>query len=202
MLNIFKSVKKSIFSELKKINTQKKVDLVKPYFKKKQSVLDFGCGDLELAEDLKKELPYLSITGVDVVDFGKNPKKVKFVCYDGKKLPFENMSFDTVLAFNVFHHCDELDLAFFECVRIAKKRLLIIEPVFRTVLEIPLMKIMDCIYNCWKEKKITLPFDFYSEEEWLKIFSKNSLKVLTNHDLKNLFLVPIGKEKLFEISKK
>ena len=64
--------------DMKLINAQRKVQILKKYLHEGMSVLDFGCGDLVFAQELFKAMPSLHITGVDVVDFGSRPKGIRF----------------------------------------------------------------------------------------------------------------------------
>lgn len=187
-----------MFKQIKQLNAQKKIAVLLPFFTKAETLLDFGCGDLLLSEELYKLNNSLKITGVDVVDFGLRPKGVEFYKYDGKKLPFKDKSFDTVLAFHTLHHCSDPIQSFYECQRVAKKRLIIIEPVYRVAWEIPLMRLMDFIYNVWKSKSIDMNYKFHSKDSWLNIFRKNNLKVKKIIDIeKHPEWLPIGRGYLF-----
>lgn len=190
------------FALIKKKNTDHKLKLTKPFFKKDEKVLDFGCGDLSLTVALKEHIPSLEITGVDVVDFGVRPCEIKFICYGGTRLPFSNASFDTVLSYHVFHHCQNLELAFSECARVAKTRIIMVEPVARHRLEIPGMKLMDCFFNVWKRRSIPLTFRFLTEEAWKKLFKRYNLQLRNQMDVEILpKFFPTGRSFLFELSR-
>lgn len=185
----------------KSVDWKKKIIL--PYFKKSEKVLDFGCGDLSLSKSLKSTLPSLQITGVDVADFKNKPMSVKFVAYNGKILPFKDNSFDTVFSFYVFHHCDNAIASFEECLRVAK-RVIVIESVYRHPLEIPFMKFMDWIYNRFKSESVSLSYQFLSHKDWIRIFAKNKLRVVSSRQIKQIFIpsiFPIGTSYIFEVTK-
>lgn len=181
-----------------------KANILLPYLKKSENVLDFGCGDLSLSKSLKAVSPTLQITGVDVADFKNKNKNIKFILYDGKTLPFKNNSFDVVISFYVFHHCDDVIASLRECLRVGK-RVVIIESVYRHPFETPFMKFMDWIYNRFKSESIPLSFQFFSHKDWMRIFIKSNLKVISSKKIKQIFLpsfLPIGISYLFEIKKK
>ncbi len=182
-----------------------KTEILLPYFKNAEKVLDFGCGDLSLARSLKANLKFLDITGVDVVDFSERPKDIKFIVYDGKTLPFKDKFFDTVIVFYVFHHCEDASESFKECARVARKRILFVESVYRHPLEIPFMKIMDWAYNKVKPEAVPLSYQFLSFNEWIKVFSKSEMKIGRSKKINQVFLpsfIPIGISYIFEVSKK
>lgn len=185
-----------------KVNSKKKIDLLKSYFKGPQTVLDFGCGDLSFSKILKRINPKLSITGVDIVDFGVRPKDISFFCYDGHRLPFKDKSFDTVISFYVYHHCDNIPTVFEECVRVAKKRIIVVESVSRHPIEIPIMKFVDIMYNICKLKPIAFPSAFPSYDYWILLFRKNKLNLRTKKRIVIMpqpSFLPLGESFIFEL---
>ncbi len=186
-----------------KKNINWKVKTLLPYLNKSEKVLDFGCGDLSLSSSLKLSIPGLNITGVDVVDFKINQNDIKFIKYDGKKLPFKDNSFDTVVSFYVFHHCDNPINSFKECLRVGK-RVVVVESVYRHPLEIPFMRFMDWIYNKFKSDSVHLSYQFLSYKDWVKVFSQDKLKMVSSKRIKQIFLssiFPIGISYAFEVTK-
>lgn len=197
-MNFFKKI------DLKTDNNNWKIKTLAAYFKNQETVLDFGCGDLTLSKMLKKNYPKLKITGVDVANFPNKPKNIKFVEYDGKKLPFKNNSFDTVIAFYVFHHCDDAIASFRECARVAKKRVLFVESVYRSPIEIPFMKVMDWFYNIVKPEKVPLSYQFLTYDKWVSVFKRDRMKIERYEKIKQVFLptfLPIGISYIFEVKK-
>lgn len=189
---------------LQKRNTNRKVALLSQYFSTKttHSLLDFGCGDLSLARSLSEAFPKLSITGIDVVDFKAAYPSVRFVQYSGQKIPFPNKSFDTVLSYHVLHHTDDPEKYFKECARVAKKRILLVEPIVRHPFELPFMKLTDWFFNVWKSRSIDMPFYFLSEKQWNEIFNKYGLQVKNKKDVEILpKFSPTGRSYLLELTK-
>lgn len=195
-------MRNSFLEQLKKNNLLWKVKLLTPYFKKKEKVLDFGCGDLTMAKGLKEKRFFLEITGVDVINHQDKIKDIPLVIYDGKKLPFKNEAFETVIAFYVFHHCQDVWESFSECLRVGK-RLLFIEAIPRNKFEVYLMSLMDWLYNLWKPKTIPLTYQFFSLEKWKQMIKEQKVKSAFKKEVKNSFFafLPIGKTFLFEIKK-
>ena len=152
---------------MKLVNAKRKVAQIAPYIKRDVSVLDFGCGDLLFARELKQNFPDVSVTGVDVVDFGYRYKGVKYAQYNGVTLPFANTSFDAVISWHVLHHTDEPFNLLKECMRVAKSRVFIVEPTYRGKWDIPGMRFMDWVFNVWKDRSISMPYRFASKNEWI-----------------------------------
>lgn len=162
------------------------------------SLLDFGCGDVSLAKLLHKEFPALTITGVDVVDSGIRADGITFQLYEGRTLPFRNRAFDISISYHVFHHCADPRAAFGELARVTKKKLLIVEPVFRNRLDFFFMKIADRVGNGWRGVTIPMPFTFQKEATWRRFareFHWNVAEIKTVGVLPRW--LPIGETKLF-----
>lgn len=192
-----------MLNRIKEINANRKVQTLAPFLGGRQEILDVGCGDLKLAEALYKYNSKLSITGTDVVDFGYRLRGIKFVKYDGKRLPFTKGSFDTALVFHVLHHCNDSYKVLQEAVRVVKKRVIVIEPVYRVEAEIPIMRFVDWIYNVWKERSIAMKYQFFTLDYWLQTFNDLDLKLTSMIDLdKYPRCTPIGRVYLFELIKK
>lgn len=181
-----------------------KRNLILPYLNEDEKVLDFGCGDLSLARALNGKLPNVKITGVDIVSFKKKDKGIKFVLYDGKILPFKDNSFDTVISIYVFHHTDNIERLFSECVRVAKTRIIFVESIPRFPFELPFMGIADLLYNLAKREPISMTFRFKTLKEWKKVFKKNKLTPKSLKKKNQVFIppfLPFGISYVFEVVK-
>jgi len=178
---------------IKKRNRDWKVKLISPYLRGDEKVLDFGCGDMGMSEGLRDKYTKLKSTGVDVIDIEKVPKGLKFIKYDGKKLPFKNGSFDAIIAFYVLHHCNSPDKALKECSRVGKK-IILVESVPEYWFEIPFMRFFDFFYNIIKLDNTPLPYNFRRKEQWEKLVNENGFKVERRETPKDLSTyLPFGK---------
>lgn len=185
------------------LNTSWKVKAIAPYLHPGEKILDFGCGDLSLAIGLSKKISDLHLTGIDTEKFlTSKPKNIKAITYNGKKLPFADNAFDTVISVYVFHHTRNAKYFYGECLRVAAKKVIFIEAVARKKYEIPFMKIVDNLSNVWKKEKIAKAEEFYTLREWENIL-KNKGNVTQVKDIPTITsLLPIGKGYLFIVSKK
>lgn len=183
-------------------NAKRKAEILEKYFVGKKRVLDFGCGDLSLSRELIAKNSKLKITGVDVVRLSKDgiPEKLKYIRYDGEKLPFKDKTFDLVLCFYVLHHCDDPEISLRECARVAKENVIIIESVPRNTIEIPIMGFVDWIFNAWKILQVPVTFKFYSRERWKKLFKRYDLRLISEESVRIVSqpsCLPLGKSYLF-----
>lgn len=181
------------------------INIVAPFLGRSRTILDFGCGDLSLSQKLVFRDQRLRITAIDVVDTrkpGRTPKNINFLLYDGESIPFPANTFDMVIAYHVFHHCDNPEASFYECVRVVKKRILLIEPVMRSFIEKPGIIFMDILANLWRKKAIPMPGKIYPSKRWLELFYRLNLKIICEKDAGLLpKWLPIGKTVLYVLEK-
>src|SRR5689334_12356494 len=81
-------------------------------------LLDFGCGNKPYEHLFKVE----SYTGIDIENVAHDHRNENVdVFYDGKHIPFDDNSFDSVFATEVFEHVFNLDEILVEINRVLKK---------------------------------------------------------------------------------
>ena len=185
-------------------NANWKARLVVPYIYNYERVLDFGCGDLSLAREILKLRPACHIVGIDVIDNSKKSTDIPFTTYDGKTLPYQDSSFDSVISFYVYHHCDDPVAAFRECLRVARKRVILVESVSRNSWDIPGMRLMDWIYNVIKFEGVSLPYTFLSLPKWRSVITDSGASLTRATRLKQLLFpswMPVGISYVFEVTK-
>lgn len=187
-----------------KKNSSKKTNIIIDLLQDKERVLDFGCGDLSFTNLLWEKNKSLDITAIDVVDFKKRVRGIKFVLYDGKKLPFSANTFDTVISYYVLHHTNDALKYFEEFIRVSKKRIILVESVARHSIEFPGMKFMDWIFNIWKPEAIALTYQFKTYDEWKNLFEKYKLKIVSDIDAEIMPIpkfFPVGRSHMFVLEK-
>lgn len=162
-----------------------------------EKILDFGCGNMMVADVIKNNRK-VTVTGIDSVDY--NLTKNKLILYDGKKIPFSDSKFDTVVSSLVFHHCDDPEAALRECIRVSRKKIIVIEDYYTSVFGKVRTKIVDWVANRVQSSEINIPFNFKSISEWEETFSENGLDVVA----KKSFRIPPSPNKymLFVMNKK
>ncbi|MDR3517466.1 MAG: class I SAM-dependent methyltransferase [Azospirillaceae bacterium] len=79
------------------------------------SVLDVGCAKGFMLHDLAQTIPGITIRGIDVsqyaIDNALDDVKPWVQVADARALPFEDRSFDVVIAINTVHNLERDDLA-------------------------------------------------------------------------------------------
>lgn len=130
----------------KRLNTRRVrilSEIISPYLEKGEKVLDVGCGNFLVSRKLM-EMTGANIIGIDVKDRAIDGD---VLIYDGKKLPFEDDSFDTCLVLMVLHHCSDPSAVLKECKRVAKNRIIITEDIFSDPISYSAGFILDVIAN-------------------------------------------------------
>jgi len=143
-----------------------------PLFTRGERVLDVGTGDGLVARAIAR-VGSCSITGIDTVDYGD----IGFPCltYVGGRMPFQDESYDTVMALFSLHHSGDAEFSLGECRRVAAKRLIVVEEVFQNRLEELFTKGEDWVTNRLLSGEVHIPFQFKSLSRWRELFDRLGL---------------------------
>jgi SAM-dependent methyltransferase len=95
------------------------IELFRPHIEGINSVLDIGTGTSLPIHIFAEIFPEVKYNTVDIVDIRKR-KKLPFVIYDGKTLPFNNEEFDVSLLNETLHHCEDPESVLIEARRVAR----------------------------------------------------------------------------------
>ena len=157
---------------LEKLRIKRIGDSLVPLLSEAVKVIDIGCGNGELGNYLK-DILNIDYYGVDLIAFPSN-QNINLVCGD-IPYPFADKSFDISLLILTLHHFKDPEAGFAEAIRLTKSKILLLEDVPRNYLERMAMKLVDYLGNRWVSKEIPLPFNFYDDQTWKRIFEKNKL---------------------------
>jgi len=140
--------------------------LIKEYkLENNSKVLDIGCGKGFLMYEIKKLLPDISVSGIDISEYAIKKSKEEVSQYISaynmaNRLPFLDQSFDLVVSVGAFHNLkiNELSIALPEMNRVGKNKYLMLES-FRNERE---------LFNlqCWALTATS----FHDSEEWVWIY--------------------------------
>lgn len=131
------------------------------------TLLDIGCAKGFMLYDFKRLIPGIRVTGIDVSEYAIENSiedvKDNLMVADAKDLPFEDNSFDAVIAINTIHNLelDECAESLREIERVSKGKSFITVDAFRNSEEEKRM------YE-WNLTAKTI----LSVEDWVKLFDK------------------------------
>lgn len=167
---------------LMRFRARGKAGLIAPMLSRNDRILDLGAAEGFVAEHLADRLG-LEAELADVADMNRTslPHRV----YDGRTLPFETNSFDVVVIVYVLHHADSASAVLKEAVRVARRRVIILESTYRKRWERRLLIKIDQFLN-WLRSQGTMeegPLDFRTYREWIDHFRELGFRIAARRDL-------------------
>jgi ubiquinone/menaquinone biosynthesis C-methylase UbiE len=143
------------------------VSLASTHLRRGDSVLDVGCGEGYVLEELAQR--GMAVSGVDIVDLRRS-QSYPFELYDGQTLPFADRSFDLVLLSFVLHHVpNERKLRLLrEALRVTRGKVFIVEDTPETALDRAASQRHGIAYR--KRIGSSEPFGFLTAGEWRWLF--------------------------------
>jgi len=147
-----------------------------------ENLLDYGAGS-GLVSQLIAERNGIQVTLVDAIDY--NVTSLPLLIIDqGSKIPAQDKSFDCSLSIVVLHHCDNLELALDELIRVTKKRIIIVEGF----IDHPQQYIINVFFDWFMNRigamaDINIPINFKTTDEWKKIFNAKKIKLIQVIDM-------------------
>jgi SAM-dependent methyltransferase len=130
------------------------------------TVLDVGCGDGLIDSLILGERADLRITGVDVMV--RPAAHILVTAFDGRTLPADDHSVDTVLFCDVLHHTVAPVALLKEAARVARHSIVIKDHVVRGFLARPTLRFMDFVGNV--PHGVVLPYNYLTQDEWSAAF--------------------------------
>jgi len=148
--------------------TSHTVSLVLPHLPPRTSVLDIGCGEGWVADELvRRRVGEIAV--VDVVDV-RRTRTLPFSLYDGVHLPFPDARFDVAMLNFVLHHVpDERKVALLrEALRVARRTVFVLEDTPVTLFD----RFVSRRHGEAYRRKIAsdATFGFLTRSEWTWLF--------------------------------
>lgn len=140
------------------------------FYQKDERILDIGSGNCAYAKLLIESGHQL--TALDISNKSAFPDFQPLI-YDGKRLPFEDNSFDLVQLITVLHHVKDPEALVLEAKRVGKN-VLIQEEIYKSTPQKYLTWIADSINN-WEFRGH--PHTNKTDEEWEALFRKHDMKL-------------------------
>lgn len=130
-------------------------------------LLDFGCGTKPYKHLFVNATEYV---GVDYKIEGREEyQKEVDVFYDGKKIPFQDNNFDSILCTEVLEHVFNIDELLAEFNRVLKPR-------GKAIITTPFM---------WEEHEMPYDFARYTTPALNHLYSKHGFKIIKNYKTGN-----------------
>jgi SAM-dependent methyltransferase len=144
------------------------VSLVLPHLDRGMSVLDVGCGEGYVGEELLSR-GAREVHGVDIVDI-RRLCRASFSLYDGRHIPFPDDRFDLVMLNFVLHHVPDahkIELVR-EAMRVTRAKVFILEDTPTSAFD----RIANHRHGEAYRKRIesAAPFGFLTPGEWRWLF--------------------------------
>jgi ubiquinone/menaquinone biosynthesis C-methylase UbiE len=141
------------------------------FIKPTDKVLDVGAGDCRLDALLLRKIG-CEMVPVDVEDF--NETDLPMTMFDGKKLPFEDDSFDVVLLIFVLHHAEDAKAVLDEARRVSRKSVVVFEDVTSNLWDRTMFRGFHK-WLAWSEK-ISYPYREWKPAQWTELASSLGMK--------------------------
>lgn len=148
-------------------------------------VLDIGCGDGKIDHLIMQKID-AHIEGLDVLV--RDETYIPVSQFDGKQIPFDDNSFDTIIVIDVLHHTDDPKQLLREMKRVAKKNILIKDHILGGFMSKSTLKLMDYVGN--SHYGVRLPYNYLTKTEWTNIFEELDLKIHKWKDKLHLYPMP------------
>ncbi len=162
----------------------KEAYLYQNYLPLKRPVLDVGCGDgffaqVVLSQNKMKDIDVSLDVKESRIEEARNLGIYKkLVIYDGKKIPYPDNHFTTVISNSVFEHVADLDVVLKEIHRVMKPGGIFITTVMAKPWEKNLFFsiFFGKSYERWMRKK-QVHINLLSKQQWDNTFQKRGLRI-------------------------
>jgi 2-polyprenyl-3-methyl-5-hydroxy-6-metoxy-1,4-benzoquinol methylase len=146
-----------------------------PFLAGERTVLDVGCGDGKIAEDLRSQCPGIRIHGVDTHFAPGLRPPIPCSRFDGIHLPFADKTYDACLVLDVLHHSRSPEQLLVETARVARGAVIVKDHDYRSGLDRLLMKWGDYLGN--RMFGVDLPYNFRTWEEFERMFLETGFSI-------------------------
>lgn len=167
---------------LMRSRAREKADLVAPFLSRGDRILDLGAAEGFVAERLVQTCG-VEARLVDVIDL--NRSELPHLVYDGRRLPFEDDRFDVAVLVYVLHHAMDPRQVLREALRVASRRVIILESTYVRRWEHKMLRLIDhsanLVRSLGRMERETLHFRTF--QEWLDFFDNLNVRVAARRDL-------------------
>jgi len=125
-------------------------------------MLDVGCGDGRITKLIAERLGGAEVSGVDVQ--ARDDAVIPVSTYDGRRLPFDDGSFDAVLLVDVLHHTADAPALLCEAARVARGCVIVKDHLCESRIDRWLLGVMDWIGN--RPHGVALEYNYLTAAGW------------------------------------
>ena len=154
----------------------------------RSSILDIGCGNGSLAVRLRQFAPGTTVRGVEV--HARPDCAIACDLFDGKRLPFDDASFDGCLFVDVLHHTLTPEAILADARRVSRSFILIKDHISANALDHATLRFMDWVGN--RAHGVALPYNYLSQVRWDAMFKSLRLRVVRSERRISLYPLPFS----------
>jgi len=139
-----------------------------------QSLLDVGAAEGWVGE--AASLRGLKVRLLDITDL--NRTSLPHQCYHGEDFPYKENAFDTVLLLLTLHHCSSPEQVLAESVRVARKRVIVTESIYKTGLGKAFLTLLDHGFNGMRSSgKMKPALQLNTLSGWRNLFGRHDIRI-------------------------
>jgi SAM-dependent methyltransferase len=136
-------------------------------------VLDVGCGDGLIAAEVRRKRPDVTMTGIDVLV--RSSAHIPVASFDGKAIPYESGTFESVLLVDVLHHTTDPSVLLREARRVARTEVILKDHTMDGPLSGTLLRFMDRVGN--ERHGVESVYNYWPTVRWRSSFDELGLRV-------------------------
>jgi SAM-dependent methyltransferase len=152
------------------------------------TVLDVGCGDGSLAEEIVRQRPDVTIQGLEVSE--RANARIPVRVFDGIHLPCRDEEFNVVLFADVLHHTPHASALVREARRVARDAIVIKDHCADGFLARRTLRFMDRVGNA--RFGVALPHLYLRWTEWQQMFDRLGVSVVSLERRIGLYPPPLN----------
>jgi SAM-dependent methyltransferase len=137
--------------------------------------LDIGCGDGTVGYLIQQRDPTITIRGLEVM--ARPSCLLECGVFDGKKIPYEDGSFDVCMFIDVLHHTQEVQPLLKEGCRVSRGWIVIKDHLCEGSVDRWRLRLMDWVGNL--PHGVRLTYNYQSRGQWMECFVACGLQVIT-----------------------
>ncbi len=105
----------------------------------------------------------------------RDPCRIPVRAFDGRRIPFEDRSFDDALFVDVLHHTDDPGILLGEAARVARRAIVIKDHLLEGPFAAATLRFMDRVGN--ERYSVALPYNYWPRSRWLAEIAVRGLRV-------------------------